>query len=609
VFYVISGYLITSLLVQEWEERGTIRLLNFWGRRMRRILPAGVLVLCASLVGAAILLPSTLASRAAHDLPAAALYYINWHLADQAVDYFASTEPSVYLQYWSLAIEEQFYAVWPLIVLLTAMTAARFFRSNASARVYVLWTGIAISALSFGVCLYLTSQDQPFAFFGTFSRAWQLGLGAAIGLMPLIPINELASRLLAVAGLAAIVLAALVFTSATPYPGIAAVLPTTGAAAIILAGRRGDIGGAVGGALRSPALVRLGKWSYSWYLWHWPILFFGSILLARSPVAVAFLILLSLLLACLTYYLIEQPVRFSPSLVQSPRASVMVGLALSLGTAGFAVLAQMTFAKPVIYLSTGERLSAEAVRKDKTEECLLGHHETEQEGCIFGDLPGSRRVVLFGDSHAAALLPAVKLAAKKSGWTLLVLTKASCPSINVSIWNEGLRRRYVECDTWRTDALSELVKFDPNLIFLANSSASNPVDINGRRLKGKEARHAVLDGEMSLVDQLLDRTRAAVVLVRDVPRLPDDPVTCLVENPLHESSCSWTKSQTNYPRGRYERYSKVKVLDLNSHICPEDTCKAVLNGQVVRRDKHHLTASFAATLAPYFQDLLRAQAQ
>ena len=280
MFYVISGYLITSLLVQEWEERGTIRLLNFWGRRMRRILPAGVLVLCASLVGAAILLPSTLASRAAHDLPAAALYYINWHLADQAVDYFASTEPSVYLQYWSLAIEEQFYAVWPLIVLLTAMTAARFFRSNASARVYVLWTGIAIGALSFGVCLYLTSQDQPFAFFGTFSRAWQLGLGAAIGLMPLIPINELASRMLAVAGLAAIVLAALVFTSATPYPGIAAVLPTTGAAAIILAGRRGDIGGAVGGALRSPALVRLGKWSYSWYLWHWPILFFGSILLS-----------------------------------------------------------------------------------------------------------------------------------------------------------------------------------------------------------------------------------------------------------------------------------------------------------------------------------------
>ena len=189
VFFVISGYLITSLLLRELEERGTIRLMDFWARRVRRILPAGVLVLCASLVGAAIFLPPALESRAAKELPAAALYFINWRLADKAVDYFAdNTEPSLFLQYWSLAIEEQFYAVWPLIVILISIVAVRFFRNTALARV-LMWTAIAITLMSFGTCLYLTGHNQPYAFFGTFSRAWQLGVGATIALLPLVSIN------------------------------------------------------------------------------------------------------------------------------------------------------------------------------------------------------------------------------------------------------------------------------------------------------------------------------------------------------------------------------------------------------------------------------------
>jgi len=188
--------------------------MDFWARRMRRILPAGVLVLCASLVGAAILLPPALESRAAKELPAAALYFINWRLADKAVDYFAdNAEPSLFLQYWSLAIEEQFYAVWPLIVILISIVAVRFFRNTALARV-LMWTAIAITLMSFGTCLYLTGHNQPYAFFGTFSRAWQLGIGATIGLLPLVSINVYARRWMALAGIVAIVFAAVLFIAA-----------------------------------------------------------------------------------------------------------------------------------------------------------------------------------------------------------------------------------------------------------------------------------------------------------------------------------------------------------------------------------------------------------
>ena len=608
VFYVISGYLITSLLMRELDARGTIRLLDFWGRRMRRILPAGVLVLCVSLIGATALLPPLRASDAAHDLPAAALYVINWRLADKAVDYFAAeTEPSVYLQYWSLAIEEQFYAVWPLLVLGVALLAFRFSRKPAPAQRVVLWTAIVISLISFAVCLALTRENQPYAFFGTFSRAWQLGLGAIIGLAPHVTMGSRLRRTLALLGLSAILAAGLLFTRETPYPGFAALLPTVGTAAIIFAVREQDLGGAIGAGLRSSPLVHVGKWSYSWYLWHWPVLVLGTAVLgAPTPIALGLLVLASLLLACLTYYTVEQPARFWPYLTSSPGRSVAAGLALSLGAAGLALLAQATFAKPTIILSTGTRLNAEAVRDDKTKDCLLSHAETStDEDCTFGDPSNSKQAVLFGDSHAAALLPAIKRAAETAGWTLLVRTKASCPSIDVATWSVQLNRAYEECSAWRAAVLAELARLDPEVIVLANMPSVPGLD---KTQSGASPHETLLKGETSLVDGLLKTTRARIVLVKDVPQSPRDPVTCLAGSPGNEAACAWPRRKAAaYPRATYDGNKRVTVLDLNDAVCPQGTCGAVQNGLVVMRDSHHLTASFAATLAPRFEALLRAQ--
>lgn len=605
VFYVISGYLITSLLLRELQEQGKVQLLDFWARRMRRILPAGVLVLFASMIGAVIFLPIGVQGQAAREMPAAALYFINWRLAERAVDYFAgNAQSSLFLQYWSLAIEEQFYAAWPLIVSLAWFAGLRFFSRFTSAQV-LLWTAIAITLTSFVTCLYLTSYNQPYAYFGTFSRAWQLGVGAIISLMPLLSIGVLARRALALGGVFSIVLAAILFTHETPYPGFAALWPTIGTAAVILAGRGEEAGGLVESALKIPAVVHIGKWSYSWYLWHWPVLFIGTAYSVESGWLV-FLVLLSLLFAILTYYLVEQPTRYWRGITRAPGISVSLGLFLSVGAAGFAVIAQASFAKPMIYLSTGESLEADAVRDDKADRCLLSYNETDLRPCIYGDVAGPRRALLFGDSHAASWLPALEIAAKENGWKLLVRTKASCASMNVTLLSKRLNRPYSECSNWRDEVLSEVKEFQPELIFLSNISTPSVIDGNGKHLKGEDLSRTLLEGEKSLVAQLTASTNAKVVLIRDVPGSAQNIVDCLLENPLNEDACVWAKKPKAYPRGTYGDDNRVVLMDLTNDICPSETCSAVLGEHIVMRDRHHLSASFARTLASKFEPLFRA---
>jgi peptidoglycan/LPS O-acetylase OafA/YrhL len=571
---------------------------------MRRIMPAAVLVLCATLTSAVILLPTATANLAAREMPPAALYFINWRLASKAVDYFgADTTPNLYLQYWSLAIEEQFYAFWPLILLLVAAVSGK-----TQVRTRILWTCVAISLISFAVCFWLTDKNQPYAFFGTVSRAWQLCVGALIAVLPTLRMTRFARRALVMFGLFAILTAASLFTHDTIYPGIAALLPTAGAAAIILAGRDEPLQGTEAALLCSVPLVHLGKWSYSWYLWHWPVLVLGSVGIPTiTPIGLALLVLLSLLFACCTYYFIEQPVRLSPLLAQSPRRSIAGGLSLSLGAAGLSLLTAVTFAKPTIYLSTGERLNAEVIRNDKADKCMLSHDEARSSPCILGEPSSSRQLVLFGDSHAIALMPAIALAAKKRGWELLVHSKAACPSIEVPLWNKTLKRRYWECESWRSEVLSELGDLNAELILLANSSSAGALKADGSRLTGNKAQEAMREGEMTLVRQLLGSTSAKVVLIQDVPKLPENPIACLIKRPMKEHSCSWSGRKSRYPRGSYEGASKVTVMDVNEKICPSGICKAVFLGHVVWRDEDHLTASFASTLAPQFEALLYAR--
>src|SRR5487761_1979555 len=306
VFFVISGFLITGLLLRERQASGTISLSTFYSRRARRLLPAALLVLLVTLGASILLLPPLLIPGVATDTASAALYVSNMGFAMQATDYFAVGQaPSPILHFWSLGVEEQFYLFWPVLVLIVARGA-----SQPARRVGVAL--FAIAGTSFVFALWLTSAAQPWAFFSLPARAWELALGGILALagtrLRLVP--ERAAAAAGWIGVALIVLAATVLNETTPFPGYAALLPTVGAALVIVSGARVTAAGPA--RLLGTAIPRfLGRISYSLYLWHWPVLVLPAVaagLPLPLPERVA-LVVLAVVLAAATNRWVEDPLR------------------------------------------------------------------------------------------------------------------------------------------------------------------------------------------------------------------------------------------------------------------------------------------------------------
>jgi peptidoglycan/LPS O-acetylase OafA/YrhL len=331
VFFVLSGFLITGLLVRELDATGTISLAQFYARRVRRLLPAAILVLSVTLLLSIAFVPPLLLPGVAGDVAAAAAYVSNIGFALQATDYFAAGQvPSPVLHFWSLGVEEQFYLFWPAILLLVA-GAAR----GRGVRVGVTVAGIA--AASFALSLWLTGANQPWAFYSLPARAWELGLGAMLAVagtgLRAIP------RALAVAagwaGLALIVVAGIALDPATPFPGTAALLPTVGAAFVVVAGAQGTRYGP-GSLLASPIPRFFGRISYSLYLWHWPLLVIPVAAGVDLPLAARIaLVSLGIVLAWVTNGLVETPFRHGAIIGTRPRRNLALAgaLAVIVGTA------------------------------------------------------------------------------------------------------------------------------------------------------------------------------------------------------------------------------------------------------------------------------------
>ena len=277
VFFVLSGFLITSLLLRELHSTGTLSIAGFYARRARRLLPAAGLVLIVTLVGSVVFLSPLRIPTVSADIGAAGLYVSNFRFAAQANDYFAAGgTPSPVLHYWSLSVEEQFYIVWPGLLLL-------LYRWGRS------WIGIAVGVIvvaSFGLSLVLTGVNQPVAFYLLPTRAWQLGVGALLSLAALrfTRINPALGATLTLLGVVAAAAASLAFSDRTPFPGMAAALPVAAAALVIVGGM--PSGGTVASRWLAVRPVRyLGTISYSVYLWHWPLLVLaaGAVGHALSP--------------------------------------------------------------------------------------------------------------------------------------------------------------------------------------------------------------------------------------------------------------------------------------------------------------------------------------
>ncbi|ORM11839.1 acyltransferase family protein [Prescottella equi] len=610
VFFVISGYLITSHLIGELEKRGTIQLGSFWARRMRRLLPASLLVLVATLILARVMLPPLAMGEVSLDAAFTATYLANMWFAYTGTDYLANADPSVFQHYWSLALEEQFYLVWPLILIVLV----RFFKSRSS---LLIALGAIVSA-SFVFGLAMTSISQPIAFFTLPARAWELGIGGLVALAAMYA-GRLSPRFAAVVGwvgLAMVLAAAVVYTKETVFPGYAAVLPTLGAAMMIF-------GGATRASTGPVALLQLqpfqffGTISYSLYLWHWPLLVIPAMYRAElSVMERAGLVMVAVLLAWLTERYVEKPFRSGRWLTSTnartyltAAAATVTAIALSLAsgvtprltsdrTAGQwteGVLATEVADPGFVPSNLRPALkdTLDSVPPIYADGCHVGFSVTEPQDCSYGAKEFGRTIVLFGDSHAAQWFPALEAIALKSGSRLVSFTKSSCPAADITTWNSNLQQPYTACDVWREKVLNRIVALDPDLIVMSDYRKQRPAQAG-------DASSLWAEGIETTVRRLT--STADVVVVGDGPTFPVEPAVCLsahleataecaepIENVVDLVALDEVRKATVTAGGRF--------IDTREWYCPAGLCSVVRGDVAMYRDNHHITVEASQAMS------------
>jgi peptidoglycan/LPS O-acetylase OafA/YrhL len=601
VFFVLSGYLITELLLNEMDRTGGIDFARFYARRIRRLLPASLLMLVCTLLAAVALLSPIEVVRVSKSAIATATYVSNVWFFLRSTDYFSpNVNANPLLHTWSLAVEEQFYLVWPFLVFLCA-------KGNRPRKI-IIGALTAVTILSLAASVWLTRALQPFAFFGTPTRGWEFAAG---GLAMLLQKSEFLRifRHVAAAWLgAALILAAAVWLTPTSgFPGALAVIPVAGTVMVLIAGKFAASQTGLFALLGSRVFQTLGGLSYSWYLWHWPVLVFGRILLpARQGMLTSILLLLaSLLIAWGTHSLIENPIRFSRSLVVKPTYSLLFGVAMTIvgavSGAIFLTLGQRSATSPkqLVFLNASDDVKYE-------RDCITGFRNDQLKICSFGS-SSSSTLVLFGDSHAGQWLPALREVANREPWHVLTVLKQACPSAMVPIYNPRLQREEHECATWRNKALSYIHSLKPSIVVTSNASGY----VKHSSLQDGYAQLSIQkwqDGIGSTL-QSLNASAGLVVLLRDTPRADFDVPICLSRTTSHPSlfpadTCHLSEQQVlsqsvwQAEISAARSVEHVLSLDMTGLFCRSGQCPPMSDGMVVYRDGNHLTATFSASLAP-----------
>ncbi len=645
VFFVISGYLITSQLLRERERTGRIRLAAFWARRARRLLPAALLVLAVSAVTTFALVPLALWRQFLGEIVSSALYVENWTLAANAVDYFASANiPSLSQHYWSLAVEEQFYLVWPLLLVGAGLIATRV---PASARRLFGLAVVVVIALSLASSVVVTAAS-PSAYFVTQTRAWEFGVGALLAVPGhRLVFGGMAVRIAAsLLGMAAIAVALVTFGPHTPFPGYAALLPALGTAAVIWAG-------SPSGALSPLPLYRLrpvqviGDLSYSLYLWHWPLIVGAGFALAGPPgvgsldmgslTAGEKVILLggAVVLAWLTKRFVEDPIR-SPhgragflvrrrprwSLLAALAASVaVVALALS-GVAALQVRNANAYTSLTAASTAGACIGAAAL--DSALPCLNSHltdviapdpgSMTQDRGpgfacnaptgaplsvCHFGSRsPTAVSVALVGDSHGAAMMPALLSQLPSLGWHLDTYLGSGC------VWGnfEGARA----CDN-RAGLQQILERKHYDVVIVTASRYAEGAGHRGHLASAPDPRVA---GYRAAWEPVI-AGGAKLVVIADNPSPPQWAVDCLGSSTRASQAapCAMSRATafrlSDAPARAAAQLPGASVIDLSSAYCTATQCPMVVGDVAVYYDTTHLTATYDRTVGPYLGRALR----
>ncbi|GEP36657.1 acyltransferase [Nocardioides psychrotolerans] len=645
VFFVISGFLITQLLVTEASRSGRVSLSGFYARRARRILPAASVVLVAT-VAASVLWMSVLeAIDLAKDALWSAVFAANVRFAQQGVDYFsAEAAPSPLQHYWSLAVEEQFYLVWPLLVgAVVWVVARRRTTEGRSSRVLraLVVTIAVIGSASFVWSLVRTGAEPQSAYFSTFTRAWELAVGAGVALAVHAGRtlrHRRGAEVLVWGGLAAILAACLAFDETLAFPGYAAALPVLGTAAVLYAGAHADVTTSAGRLLSVRPMRVVGDWSYSLYLWHWPLLIVPPTALGRDlrPLEVVLLVALAFELAYLTHRFVEQPFRTRRISARPRRALILypvfLGLVGSTAGAGWAwsdyrvsehgdtpAITTSQFGitddgpEALVQASVLAAQSRQATPSDLTPDLVdleddladvgdcLYEGGTAWELCPQGDDNGDKTLVVIGDSHARAWIPAFDQIAARSGYRAFYLVKAQCSAALVDPSEAFTGDPWPECEEFHRWSEEQIGELDPELVVMTSSAPITGLYSEGRRLRSMDD----IAGELGV--GLADMFRAyaplteRLVMLVDVPRLSLEPGVCLSTFGSDLGDCALPPDATG-ARMRdltvdVATDAGIEVIDPETWFCADGLCPTVVGSTIAYRDRGHITSTRAAELA------------
>ena len=615
VFYVISGYLISSLLMREVGRSGTVDLIEFWTRRLRRLVPALALVVAVTLIACLLILSPLVWGRLAWHGASAMLFVSNLLFPYQGQDYFSdAVTPSPYLHTWSLGIEEQFYIFWPLLILL-AVAIARRGRIPTRRMLQMLFAGTFV--LSLATSVWLTASAPDWAFYVLPTRAWEFA-GAA--LVATLPWERLAGRsrlrpgtVRAALGTAGFMLLAVSFAfvhETDPFPGAVALLPVGGALLVLAAGSVPASRTWVDQVLGLPVLQRLGDVSYSWYLWHWPFVVLTITAVQDDAIWIKVLASLAALGAAVaTYHWVENPVRFSGAL-RSWRRTAAVVLVVGLVVGGLTVGTRVAAGALLRHepYATAVETGAEPAPYGCTEDTVTA---SGGDVCLLGDVSAGTTVLLLGDSHAMHWVPAFDAAARDAGLRLAVRWRHGCPTAAVDVEQPAQRG---PCGDFQAETVRVVDELRPDAVVVSQAQiyTDRMQHADGTRMTEDEAGRTWASANDALFAHLTAATDR-VVAVKDNPQLDVDPLECLTRPLPGLGDCGMSRAEAEESNGDlpeisagiWTKYGVTTWDGIWSQTCDETTCGVGDIGRPVYRDFHHLSSDYVLTQVRSVEQMLQ----
>jgi peptidoglycan/LPS O-acetylase OafA/YrhL len=652
VFFVISGYLITSLLLREADRTGRVSLRDFYARRARRILPAALLVIVATLLLSVLFLDGAAALLVGEQAVWATFFAANIKFAIDSTDYFAADQPASPLQhYWSLAVEEQFYLFWPLILLAVLLLLRKRMGGPHKPAILVL---LVATAGSVAWSLYSTGHSPLSAYFSTTARAWELAIGAlgAAAMPYLARIGPTPRAAASWAGVAMIGWAALAYEPATPFPGYAAALPVVGAALLLIGGHGAVRSWGPQGLLSIAPMRRIGDWSYSLYLWHWPLIIVAAYI--WEPVSgwrgVAVLVVATALSAA-TYRWVETPFRVAPVLTKKERGrtrslllypAMVVVVLPTVAVANHVVESNVTDGGPAISLSDYGQTPGEPnakLSKDPYVALVEASVLAAQNGmempanlspnplelkqsvpdlgdceyfgvavedlslCPRGDVDADRTMVLIGDSHARQWIPALERIAEEEGYLAYFLVREGCPAVDQTPWKangEGPQYDCADFQDWAAETVREL---RPAITLMGtDANERGYADEEGDHVDDDETIAEMVESGMVAQIERIKPYSDRTVILGDPPIHEISPVKCLTtRNPTLEGCLSPPEPRSMVMAEATHRAADTagaEFLVTEQWFCWDGLCPTVVGRLVTHRDVEHISIPYAEYLAP-----------